>query len=226
MQDILESALWVTCTLPENFNSDAFGTFTQDIKRHWDMLEAARAKAAKSMDMTWNDLAIASEGSFGMHPSIPFIPSNLELVVLIDRKNNLEMRGQYRSSDTNLDGKYVESIEEALAFADKIWFPSHGVILRRKQNKKLLLNKDITSKTELISGVKKILSMPLTSKVFIETDMRAHKNPTRMKAIKKATENLIDNIQSKYPTYQTPWFVVANTSWFLPSKVTLNIHHV
>ena len=55
-----------------------------------------------------------------MHPSIPFIPSNLEILILIDTKNNLEILGQYRSADTNLDGQYVSSVEQALEFAQKI----------------------------------------------------------------------------------------------------------
>lgn len=34
------------------------------------------------------DIGLASEGSFGPHPLIPFLPWNVEIVLLVDNREN------------------------------------------------------------------------------------------------------------------------------------------
>ncbi|MFX5009088.1 DUF6671 family protein, partial [Acinetobacter baumannii] len=83
---LLEEALGVTCIIPAEFNSDIFGTFSGEIERELNPLETARKKCYAAMELTGCYLAIASEGSFGAHPIIGFVPADEELLVLIDRK--------------------------------------------------------------------------------------------------------------------------------------------
>jgi len=73
--------LGIKVIIPSTLNTDVFGTFTQDIGRTGNQLEAARAKAKAALALTGLDLAIASEGSFGADPQIPFVRSNLELIL-------------------------------------------------------------------------------------------------------------------------------------------------
>lgn len=207
---LLVKHLGVEVVVPKNFNSDKFGTFTREIKRAGNQLEAARAKVYAAMTHEGVDLGVSSEGSFGAHPSIPFAQSNFELVLFIDKKNGYEIRGHHRTPETNMSGQYVTSVEEALDFARKIGFPDHGVILRKSENGQSGIHKDIHTKDALVKKVREMLSRPLTKRVFLETDMRAHKNPIRMKAIEKATEDLIKNIMSQCPKCQAPGFVVVD----------------
>ena len=217
---LLQKHLGVETIVPQGFNSDQFGTFTGEIKRAGNQVEAARAKVQAAMTQLGMDLGIASEGSFGAHPSIPFVQSNLELLLLVDRKNGYEIRGHHRTSETNMDGQYVHSVEEALAFARKIGFPDHGVIVRktdpRDSHKQACLDqpsdlhKNIHTEAELMEIVRKMLYTPHTDRIFLETDMRAHRNPTRMKAIGQAMEDLIQNILSLCPNCQAPGFVVVD----------------
>ncbi len=58
---ILERELGIKIILPTNFNSDQFGTFTKDIKRTGNQLEAARNKAFAAMKIMNIDLGIASD---------------------------------------------------------------------------------------------------------------------------------------------------------------------
>ena len=46
---LVEQELGVKVVVPENLDTDAFGTFTREIKRPGDQLEAARLKAEKSI---------------------------------------------------------------------------------------------------------------------------------------------------------------------------------
>ncbi len=216
IKPILEKELNVHCFLLKNFNTDKFGTFTKEIKRTWNMLEAARLKINHAMDISWYDLWVSSEWSFWLHSSMPFINSNFELTLLIDRKNNLEIRWHHLSPNTNINGKYVKNINDAVKTAKKWGFPKHWIIVRLKENSKFFIYKNIHTEFDLKKAVNKILSLPFTKRVYIETDMRAHKNPTRMKNIELSIKNLLKNIKSECPKCWSPWFVVTNTKWWIP----------
>lgn len=213
---LVEKHLGVEVCVPKNFNTDKFGTFTRDIKRKGSQLDAARKKLLTCMKKEGFDLGISSEGSFGSHPSIPFIQSNYEIVLFIDLKNKVEIRGNYRTSETNLDGKYISSTEEAIDFANRIGFPDHGVIIKKNENSKFGIYKNIDTLEILADIVQSLLNGVLCNKVFIETDMRAFKNPTRMRAIEKACEDLIKNIYSLCPKCKTPGFVKIDFERGLP----------
>ncbi len=208
---ILEREFGLKIIVPQNFDTDQFGTFTMDIPRTGNQLEAARLKAQAVMQITGIDLAIASEGIFGPDPQMPFIQSNFELVLLVDKKNSIEIQGYHKSSETNLAGQYVSSIEEAIDFSKNIGFPEHGIIVREKEKSNHAIYKDIKTEEELCQRVSKLLQDSPTEKtIYIETDMRAHMNPTRMKKIAKATEDLALNIKSQCPDCKTPGFTTIN----------------
>ena len=192
------SSLGLEYFVPENFDTDEFGTFTREISRAGNQLEAAKKKAIEAMKYTGTDIAIASEGSFGPDPAMPFVSSNLELVLLVDKKHGIEVRGHSRTGDTNFLYEKVSSLEEAIDFAKKIGFPEHGVIVRKNEKSKEIY-KDVVSWKDFENIVTKLLSKPFTKKIFLETDMRAHRNPTRMRNIQLAMEDLVKNIASICP---------------------------
>jgi len=207
---ILKKELGVDIVVPHYFDTDYFGTFTREIERRGSQLETAKAKAYAAMQATGLDLAVASEGSFDAHPSIPFIQSNLELVLLVDSKNNLAIRGHHRTSKTNINGAYVESVEEVIALAREWKFPYYGVILRKSEHEKEGIYKNLQTEKDLKIAAANLLASNSQKKIFIETDMRAHRNPTRMQAIKHATMNLIKNIKSTCKECKMPGFVVTD----------------
>ena len=206
----------IEVVVPLALNTDTFGTFTRDVKRAGNQLEAARAKARAALALTGLDLAIASEGSFGADPQIPFVQSNLELVLLVDTKNNIEISGYHRSSETNMNGAYVSNIENAQGLVREWGFPDHGLIVRKDEKSKRQIHKDIVTHEDLDKHLGQLLARPFTKKAYIETDMRAHRNPTRMKNIAKATEDLMKNIQSLCPKCRAPGFVAVDVKRGVP----------
>lgn len=216
---LLEKNLWVKIIVPSKFNSDTFGTFTREIKRDWNQIEAAKSKLLAAMQEESIDLWIASEWSFWPHPACPFIPWNFELVLLIDLKNNYELTWVYRTYETNFLSEYISNFHQAKIFAQKIWFPEHGIILRNNEKDMKNIWKDISNFNQLKEVTDKLLSKIFTKKIFIETDMRAHKNPTRMKAIKYACENLLTGLQSFCPSCKSPGYIISNIEkWLLCSQ--------
>jgi hypothetical protein len=186
------------------------------VARTGNQLEAARAKAHAALLAIGADLAIASEGSFGADPENPFGGvSNLELVLLVDAKHGIEVRGHARTAETNLAHTTASSVAEALDFARSVGFPEHGVIVRRNERSRRMY-KDVSSWSELEQVVKKLLSRPFVKKIFLETDMRAHCNPTRMAQIGKAMEDLRARVESACPACTMYGYGVTDVLTGLP----------
>ncbi|MGV0104674.1 DUF6671 domain-containing protein [Nostoc sp. DSM 114160] len=91
---LLEQELGINVIVPQDFNTDIFGTFTREVKRPGTQIAAAKFKAEKALEFTGENLAIASEGSFTPHPLVPYIYCNREIVFFLDKINNLEIIGQ------------------------------------------------------------------------------------------------------------------------------------
>jgi len=218
---LLHESLGINVSIPVGFNTDQFGTFTRDITRVGNQLEAARAKARAALKLTGADLALASEGSFGTHPSIPFVSSNLEIVVLIDTKHTIEIVGYYRTSAVQARGQSVHTPAEALTVATSWGFPDQGVILRSSENNSRNIYKDIVTEADLITRATTLLASYFRSTIFIETDMRAHRCPLRRESIKLATLDLIKNCQSLCPTCTTPGFVITKVVTGAPCRACL-----
>jgi hypothetical protein len=205
---IFERELEVICFVDETFDTDTLGTFTGEIERELDPISTAREKCLRAMKLSNCDLGIASEGSFGSHPSIFFASADDEFLIFIDTLNNIEVRARELSTSTNFNGKQVQSQKELLEFADQIGFPSHGLILRKSKDENTDIYKGITD----IENLKKSFEL-LRSKyhsVYAETDMRAMYNPTRMTVIEKATQKLVEKIKSTCPKCQMPGFGVTD----------------
>lgn len=225
IQPLLEQHLWIKWKVSA-INTDTFGTFTREVKRKWDMLQAARAKIFLALKETGWDLWVASEGSFWMHYGLPFVQSNFEIVVFYDKKNDIEIVWHFLSPNTNLNWEKISSSEDGKIFAQKIWFPSHGVILRISEKLNFFIYKDFHTFEELDEKMKQLFSIPFLKNIYIETDMRAHKNPTRMQNIKCAVKNLIKNAQSTCEKCGMPWFVVTHTEGWLECSECLAPTHI
>ena len=229
---LLSAALGVKTRVPEHFDTDALGTFTRDVDRPADQLTTARLKAEAALDLTGETLAIASEGSFGPHPQIPFVACDRELVMLCDRTHSLEIVGEHISTETNYRSQTIGGLAEALTFAQSVGFPEHGLVVMpvADRNPKEALAKGMTTAADLKEAVARVLSLSAERKAHVETDMRALYNPTRMKAIAQATQDLIQKVQQPCPQCHFPGFSIVQRHPGLPCQLcgapTLLTHSV
>lgn len=169
------------------------------------------------MDEVGYDLAIASEGSFGAHPYSFFSRADEEIVVLLDRKNKIELVGKALSTDTNFDGREIGSIAEGIEFAKQVHFPSHGLILKDKKDAHTTIHKGIINPTLYQDLIESMLASH--GKIWVETDMRALFNPTRLKIIEQATANLIEKMESHCPACDTPGYWIVDHLEGLPCEL-------
>ena len=217
---ILQQELELNIVVPNDFNTDLFGTFTNEIERAGDQLEAARKKAEKALEITGLKIAISSEGSFGPHPLIPFMAINRELLLFIDKENDLEITSYVANANTNFAYQVVRNYEEAYEFAISKGFPNHGVIIKPTVHTidKDEIIKGIVTEEELKEAVAYTLKKSPES-IHIETDMRAMYNPTRMKNIELATMDLVKKINTTCPACETPGFEIVERKKGLPCEI-------
>lgn len=213
---LLDEHLGVRVVVPDGFDTDRFGTFTRDVDRAGDQLEAARRKAVAAMDCTGHAIGLASEGSFGPHPAAPMLPVSRELVVLRDRRHALEIVGRSVSPRAVVAHTTVRSVEEALDWAAGAGFPEHGLVVRRGPDDARGMTKGITDKAALADAIERLLRRPFVRSVFLETDLRAHVNPTRMETIAEATRDLVANAQRHCPVCHRPGFAIDESKPGLP----------
>ena len=213
---ILEKELGVHCIVPNNFNTDALGTFSGEIARKNDPISTAIEKCKAAMAITNCDLGIASEGSFGNHPSIFFSAADDEFLVFIDLKNKLEIVERNLSLNTNFASEQITNQTDLNIFAKKVQFPSHGILLKNKEQNPDLIYKNIVSTTDLENAFIEITKQQPA--VFAETDMRAMRNPTRMSVIQEAAFKLVKKINSSCSKCHTPGFEVVEIIRGLPCK--------
>ncbi|GHH25173.1 hypothetical protein GCM10008023_38150 [Sphingomonas glacialis] len=216
---IVERFLGLRLEVVSGVDTDAFGTFSRDIERTGSQLDAARAKIEAAFEgMPDLQIGLASEGSFGPHPYIPFCPLEREIVVLVDRTARLEVVGYHATLDTNFAHAVVTDIAGGLAFAERVGFPDHGVIVMGCRDGQpahdLGLIKDAETWDGLTSALDRVISK--VGAAFVETDMRAHRNPRRMRAIKRATIELVRRVRSPCPACGRPGYAVTERLPGLP----------
>lgn len=199
---ILRDELGLIVGLAMGVNTDQFGTFSREVERTGSQLDAAKAKIAAGFEYApMARVGLASEGSFGPHPHIPFLAIGRELVLMVDRDSGLELKGYDASPQTNFGHAIAHDHDEAFAFAQRVRFPGHGLIVMGCRDEQpapdFMLNKDVSDATTLEMAVRD--TVRLCGGPFVEADMRAHRNPTRMAAIERATRDLVRRFQSHCP---------------------------
>ena len=224
---LLEKELGVHCVVASGLNTDLLGTFSGEIDRQLDPMATLRQKCQIALELTGADLAVGSEGSFGPHPTLYFVPANDELVMLVDKKHGLEIAARELSTSTNFAGEAITDICGMEAFTQKVGFPEHALILRPNRSVNKPLIKGINSYDLLTQTFNNMMQQ--YGEVYAETDMRAMHNPTRMKVIESAVEKLITKVKSTCPQCKIPGYDVAEVmpglpcSWCgLPTRSTLS----
>lgn len=193
-----------------SFNTDLLGTFSGEIERVGKPFEVAEKKARMGMSLNKLPYGIANEGSFGPHPFIPFINGNTEILIFIDDEIGLKIHETNFTAETNFSHSCLSSLDEAEEFLKNAQFPSHGIIVRANQwQKNQKIFKGITDLSGLEEAFLASKKDSVDGKVWLESDMRAHMNPTRMKFIGELAEKLSSRLAKSCPSCNSPGFGMA-----------------
>lgn len=202
----------------KGYDTDRLGTFTRNIPRYGSQLDAARKKARVGMELSGAEIDIASEGAFSNDPFTGLLPWNYELVLLIDDTRNLEIIGFY-GGQAQSASKQVSSWDELNAFLSEAQFPSHQLVIKPDDEYHPECRKGIDTIESLRQAYDWAIHLSHKGNVFVENDLRAHTNPTRMANILKATEDLSRKMMSLCPKCESPGFSIIDKKKGLPCSL-------
>lgn len=181
----LADRLGLELVLPGGFDTDQLGTFTNERSRVGSQVQAALAKAKLACELGQAEFGLGSEGSFGPDPHLGLVPWGVEVVVCYDAQRGHHSHAVAQGPQTNYrQGSFTER-DAALRFAQEIGFPEHGLIVGRHGEP--WFDKEVCSLPALEARMAEALK---EGELWLETDMRAHRNPTRMGMIQAAAEAL------------------------------------
>jgi hypothetical protein len=196
-------------------DTDQFGTFSGEVARSGSVLDTLRKKCDLAHELTGHQFIVASEGSFGPHPMFPMIHFFEEYMLFKDYKNGHEIIEKHTGTETNLSQHNFRELNELEAYLNRIGFPAHAVILSAV---------DASGAKHVIKGINEFgwlkeqieRFIKCRTAITVETDMRAHMNPTRMRAIEACAVKLIARIGTCCPSCSAPGFGVVSSESGLP----------
>jgi hypothetical protein len=192
-----------------SFDTDAFGTFCGSTPRPEGPQITVKEKCLAGIAFAGKRQGLASEGSFGPHPSYPFLSCNEEWLIFIDLDQHLEIYGRSTTLEVCHAQLHYRDAAQLTPFLNNCSFGKQGLVLKDCLTNKII-EKGIQSEdklNELMANIPEWL---------IETDLRAHMNPTRQKNIAAAGRDLLKRMYSFCPKCSAPDFVVKELKGKLP----------
>lgn len=196
---------YIGCDLFEvNLDTDQLGTFSGEIERPAAPRETAIQKARLGMKETGLLLGIASEGSVGPDPVVPFLHSNIEHLVLVDDENGIVISEIHRSLEITTATITASPDQDLTSFLEKADFPRHHLIVRPNTQMKRNCIKGISNLDDLLDAIARSSDSSPDGQVVIESDLRAMCSPSRQENIKKAAQLLAARVSQLCPECRLP----------------------
>ena len=206
--------LGLELVVAEQIDTDQFGTFTGERARPADAATTCRLKAEAALDATGACFGLASEGSFGPHPAIPFLPLAIEWMTFVDRRRDLVISERLEGPPTNFSHTVIAIGDDPAAWLERIGFPAHGVIVSPQRSDPhpsdpYPIVRGLHSPEALAKAIRGAAAHSADGLALLQSDMRAHCNPTRMASIRRLAFRLVRRIRTACPSCGSPgWGLV------------------
>jgi hypothetical protein len=211
--------LGLSLLVPPEVDTDVLGTFTGEVPRPGRIEETAIAKARMGMQASGLRIGIASEGSYGPHPQIPFVAAGIEIMVLVDDERGIVVREKIIDENPVYDHALAASMADIEPFLRRVDFPRQALIVRPNTPlPNAPIHKGVADAVELASAIAECARLSGDARAMVQTDMRAHMNPSRMHVIARLAAKLADRIATQCPDCATPGFGVTGVELGLPCK--------
>lgn len=215
----LKRALGLHLAVPTGIDTDVLGTFSGEIPRRGTPLEIVLKKARLGMDMTGCSLGLANEGTLGPHPANPFLPCDHEMMIFVDDDLGFSVAETALSTRTRAATIQCHTLEEAFSFATKVGFPDYGLIVRPVSNHDPgVIVKGIREPGTLAAAFHRAIGASPDHAAQIESDLRAHHNPARMRVIRRLAAKLARRLRTSCPRCNGPGFGRTRSVGGLPCE--------
>ncbi len=215
--------------VPPDLDTDLLGTFSGEVEREGAPSEVVVRKARFGMAAAKVSLGIASEGSIRPPAEMSFGIGCHELIAFVDDEAGIVLVEDLFTLDTNFANTKAANSGDIAAFLEKVGFPAHGLIavpndrikVGHDDRIRLVLEdvpnqqvfKGIHTPAELDRVVQQCAALSADGLAHVETDMRAHFNPTRMRAIGLLAEQLGRRLARLCPDCGAPGWGRLHARW-------------
>ncbi|MBU3715746.1 MAG: hypothetical protein FGM63_01710 [Candidatus Nanopelagicaceae bacterium] len=184
------------------FDTDLLGTFSGEIPRTLSQRDTALKKARIGMEDKGIRFGLASEGSIGADPLVPFINSAIEAIAWIDDVHGIEIMEYERGTEVIAVKTDVSSIDELGDFLERADFPNHALICYQAGGKGNIYKglRELAALEEAIQEITK------RGSAVVESDLRAHMSPSRSEVIKNCAQRLANRLSRQCDECGTPGF--------------------
>jgi predicted RNA-binding Zn-ribbon protein involved in translation (DUF1610 family) len=198
-------------------DTDALGTFSGEVERPGPAREVVIEKTRRGMAASGLRLGIATEASFGPDPLIGFLPFHHELLAFVDEFHGQVLVLESGGRDTNWQSLAVTTPAAAEPLLLACGFPEHAVLVRPNAGPPgLPVAKGLRDRGAVAAAIAAAAAHSADGQARIETDMRAHMNPMRMRRIATLGHQLAERLRSPCPACGAPGFGLHATLPGLP----------
>lgn len=189
-------------------DTDTFGTFAGEVPRVDTPMTTAIAKARAGLTASGLRYGIASEGSIGPDPRLPFISLDREIIVFVDVERDIVISESTRATNVVTFRASLHPGDDLHALMERADFPRHGLLVRSDENSAGLITKGIMNEADLMAAIEQCFAHG--GPAIVESDLRAHCSPTRMATIATCAQLLAERIATLCPECSCPgWGRIA-----------------
>jgi hypothetical protein len=211
--------LGVEVFVPDRIDTDVLGTFSGDVARPGSMIDTAVAKARLGMALEGCALGLASEGSYGAHPRVPFLKGGLEIMVFVDQERGLVIAEEWVVDRPHADHRRVRPDEDIRDFVAGVDFPAHGLLVRPAAPGPGSWGAvSVRDMGELGRAVARAAGESGDGHAVVFTDMRADRNPVRMENLVRLAHRLARRIRTPCPACHAPGYGLVRRPEGLPCR--------
>ena len=201
-----------------NLDTDELGTFSGEVPRPDALVETALLKAEMVFRGSDVDCALASEGSYGPIDRVPLNPGGVEILAFIDRKRGIRLIETLTTHRTNWRLQRFEAGDpERLLALKGMGFPEFGVFVGCNSDMSHPV-KGLKTVDEVIAAMDREARRSEDGLAVLYSDMRAHRNPTRMKVLRALSWKLARRLATLCPACDAPGFGHIDSRRGLPCE--------
>jgi hypothetical protein len=179
-------------------DTDEFGTFTGEVERSLSPRETVIEKAKAGARFLGLDYGIASEGTIGAHPHLPFINSDHELMAFVCVDRNLEIVESFLSADIVAYRQEVTRTTDLGELIRKLDLPNHAtnIVVETKFGREV--HKGVTDVDVARKTIEQLVKND-ENRVSVESDFRAMNSPSRQQNIRRCAQRLAARVAATCP---------------------------
>jgi hypothetical protein len=196
---VFEAVLGWTLEIAD-IDTDRFGTFSGEVERVAPAHNTVLSKARAGATFPGRQLGLASEGSLGPHPTIPFIEADVELMALVDVERGLDLVVSHIGAPIVSYREVWTPTTDLEAVCSKADLPHHALIVKKGTPGSLWVRKGLREKHDVEAAVLEALSVGPDGDLVIESDYRAMMSPSRMRNIGDCAAKLVERLATPCPS--------------------------